>query len=306
MSRNIQLPAMTEQHTLPRSTYVLLMVLSLGWGCNWPMMKWALAEIPVWTFRSACVGAGALGMFAIAALRGSAIRIPSGQWPRVALTALCNVTLWNVLTGYGLTMLPAGRSAIIAYTMPLWVVVLSTVVLREPLTRRRLLGVALGMSAMALLVGSELSTLQAAPMGLLLIVAGAFAWALGTVLLKRFPTDLPTTSFTGWQLLLGGLPIMIGALILDWGNWHPVSAKAGYALAYSTLVAFVLCHWVWFKIAGHAPASVSALGTLMIPVVGVSSGMLILGETPGWQEYVALVLVISALATVLIPSRTRA
>ena len=290
-------------HTLPRSTWLLLAALTFGWGFNWPTMKLALAEIPVWSFRGVSVVLGAAGLFAIARIGGLALLPPRDQWGRVALTALFNVTLWNVLIGYGLKLLPAGRSVILAYTMPLWVVLLSGLVLGEPLTRRRIAGIALGMGGMLLLIVHELGAMQAAPLGTALVIAAALSWAVGTVLLKRFPTRMPTASFTGWQLLLGGIPIVLGALILDRGAWHPISPVAWFAVAYNVVIAFVLCYWAWYKLVATASAGVSAIGTLLIPVVGVFSSMLVLGERPSLAEYAALALVIGALATVLVPAR---
>jgi drug/metabolite transporter (DMT)-like permease len=297
---------MSQLHTLPRSLWALLALLTLFWGLNWPMMKMALSELPVWSFRAACVSTGAIGLFAIARAGGLAVRVPQGQWPRLLVTAFFNISLWNVLVAYGLSQLPSGRSAILAYTMPVWVVLLSTFVLRESLTRRRLLGLALGMGAIVLLLGNELATLKAAPVGALLVLAAALSWSVGTVLMKRYPTQLPTTSFVAWQLALGGLPVVVGALILDWGDWQPISWKPTLGLLYNMFVAFLFCHWAWFKIAAGAPAGVAALSTMMIPVVGVFSGMLVLGEQPGWPEFCALLLVMLALATVLVPPRVRA
>lgn len=293
----------TDSHALPRSTWLLLAALTLGWGFNWPMMKLALAEVPVWTFRGACVVLGALGLFLIARLNGLAMLPPRHQWGRLALTALFNVALWNVLIAYALTLLPAGRSVILAYTMPLWVVLLSRLLLSEPLTRRRLTGVALGLIAMGLLIGSEMAVLRATPVGAALVVAAALSWAVGTVLIKRFPTDLPTTSFTAWQLLIGGAPIAIGALVLEQARWQPIPWPAAFAIVYNIAVAFVFCYWAWYKIVSRTSAGVSALGSLMIPVVGVFSSMLLLGERPSWHEYAALVLVIAAIATVVMPAR---
>ena len=290
-------------HTLPRSTWLLLAALTFGWGFNWPTMKLALAEIPVWSFRGVSVVLGAAGLFAIARIGSLALLPPRDQWGRVALTALFNVTLWNVLIGYGLKLLPAGRSVILAYTMPLWVVLLSGLVLGEPLTRRRIAGIALGMGGMLLLIVHELGAMQAAPLGTALVIAAALSWAVGTVLLKRFPTRMPTASFTGWQLLLGGIPIVLGALILDRSDWHPISPVAWFAVAYNVVIAFVLCYWAWYKLVATASAGVSAIGTLLIPVVGVFSSMLVLGERPSLAEYAALALVIGALATVLVPAR---
>lgn len=283
--------------------WLLVITLTLGWGLNWPMMKLALAEIPVWSFRGVCCASGAIGLFLIAWYGRQTMRVPAGQWRILVVTSMCNVTLWNVFIGYGLTMLPAGRTAIIAYTMPLWTVLLSRWVLHERLTPRRIFGVALGMAGMVLLIGSELAVVKAAPLGAVLVLGAALAWAVGTVLMRRYPIKLPTTALTAWQLLVGGLPIMIGALLLDWGTWHPIGVKATIGLVYNMLFVFIFCYWAWFRIATSAPPTVAALSTLMIPVVGVFSGIWLLGESPHWQEYAAMMLVIASLATVLVPPR---
>jgi drug/metabolite transporter (DMT)-like permease len=292
-----------SRQTLPRSTWVLLLVLTLGWGCNWPLIKLALAEIPVWTFRSLCVVAGAAGIFAIARVAGQSILPPRGHWPRLIAVSLFNVTAWNILIAYGLTLLPAGRSVILAYTMPLWVAPLSVPLLRERLTPRRLLGLLLGTSGMLLLLSDEWASLRTAPVGALLVIGAALSWALGSVLIKRFPTPLPSISFTAWQLLLGGGPIVIGTCLLDTGKLAPLSWQASVALAYNIVVAFIICYWVWFKIVSRASVMASSLGTLAIPVVGVFSSALVLGERPDWREYLALLLVVAAIATALVPVR---
>jgi len=267
-------------------------------------MKLALAEIPVWTFRSLCVAAGAAGIFAIARIGGQQLLPPRAHWPRLIGVSLFNVTAWNILIAYGLTLLPAGRSAILAYTMPLWVALLSVPLLREALTLRRLLGLALGISGMLLLLSDEWASMRAAPVGALLVVGAAISWALGTVLMKRFPTALPTVSLTAWQLLIGGLPIIVGACLLDTGKLGPLSWQASATLAYNIVIAFIICYWAWFKIVERASVTASSLGTLAIPVVGVFSSMLVLGERPEWREYLALLLVLAAIATVIVPART--
>jgi drug/metabolite transporter (DMT)-like permease len=296
----------TDRHTLPRSTWALLTMLTLGWGFNWPMMKLAVNEVPVLSFRALCLAVGAAGTFAIARAGGHAIVPKRNEWPQLAATSLLNVTAWNVLIAYGVLLLPAGRSVILAYTMPLWVALLSAPVLHEPLTSRRMLGVALGTAGMLLLIGSELTALRAAPTGALLVIGAALAWAVGTVLIKRFPTELPTTSFSGWQMLLGGIPLMIGALAFDVGKVHVPSLQASIAVLYNMFIAFILCYWAWFKIVSRASAVVSALGTLLIPVVGVISSMVVLGERPSWQEFTAMSLVLAAIGTVLAPAPGRA
>jgi drug/metabolite transporter (DMT)-like permease len=290
--------------TLPRSTWWLLAALTLGWGMNWPIMKIALAEIPVWTFRSVSVIAGGAGMFVVARLMGENLRVRPSERVMLVVLSLLNVTLWNVLVAYGVRSLPAGRSVILAFTMPLWTVLLSSFLLRERLTPRRLAGLGLGMGGLALLLGDSLMAMGGAPAGTLMILAAAVCWATGTVLMKRFPTTLSTSAFTAWSLLVGGLPLAVGAVLLEGVQWRPVSDAAMASLLYNVFIAFLLCHWLWFRIVSLAPAGVSALGTLLIPVVGVASGMVMLGERPGGTDLGAMALVIAALATVLVPGRS--
>ena len=109
-----------------------------------------------------------------------------------------------------------------------------------------------------------------------------------------------------YHLLTRGVaPTVVGALLFDSGQLHALSWLAMLALAYNMIVAFILCHWIWFEIVSRASATVSSLGTLSIPVVGVFSSMLILGERPDWREYAALLLVLAAIATVLVPVRRK-
>ncbi len=292
-----------DQSTLPRTTWWLLAALTLGWGMNWPMMKIALAEIPVWTFRCLSVAGGGVAMFVVARLAGHRLRIPKDELRMLVITALFNVTLWNVFVGYGVRALPAGRAVILAFTMPVWTVLISAFVLRERLTRRKITGVALGMAGLAVLLGDSLKVLGEAPFGSVMVLLAAVSWACGTVLMKRYPSTLSTSAFTAWSLVIGGLPLAVGTALLEGISLRPMSDAATGALLYNIFIAFLLCYWLWFRIVTLAPAGVSALGTLMIPVVGITSGMLILGERPGLADLGAMILVIAALATVLVPGR---
>jgi len=255
----------------------------------------------VLSFRSVCLLGGAAGLFATAAYARLPLRVPRGEWGRLLLISLFNITGWSLCTVYGIGYMSSGRAAILSYTMPLWGILLSAWLLNERLSARRILGVGLGMGAMLLLLSNELQAVQAAPKGTLLMLGGALSWAIGTVMMKRYPVGMPVVSLTAWQLLLGGIPIYAGALAFDLHDLQPLSLWPGVALAYNVLVAFVFCHWAWVKIATTVPVGVSSLSTLMIPVVGVFSGMLVLAERPHWQDFAALGLVLLALATVMLP-----
>jgi drug/metabolite transporter (DMT)-like permease len=192
--------------------------------------------------------------------------------------------------------------------MPAWAIPLSIVVLGEKFNGRKLAGLALGMAALLLLLGDGLRTLGTAPLGSLLVVGASVSWALGTVLQKRYPVAMPAAAYTAWIMLLGGLPILLGALVFEgWPRMHAGVANARFwpiaGLLYNIFVAFAFAHWAWIKIATSVPVGVFSLSMLVIPVVGVISGMLFLGERPSWAEYVALVLVLASLFTVVLPAR---
>ncbi len=286
-----------ELDHLPRRLWWLLAGLSIAWGLNWTAMKLALAEVPPWTFRMLCLGLGSAVLFAVLRAGGHPLAVPRGQRARLALLAFFNITLWNLLVAFGLTMIPSGRAAILAYTMPVWAIPLSMWLLGERLTGRRIVGLGLGMAGLALLVGPD-----AVNLGSLLVLGAALSWALGSVLQKRYPMAMPPGPYTAWIMLVGGAPIFAGAVLLeDWRALGTLGAGAAFGVAYNVLIAFAWAHWAWIKLATSVPISVFSLSMLVIPVVGVFSGMLLLEERPSAAEYAALVLVLAALFTVIRP-----
>ena len=267
-------------------------------------MKVAISDIAPFTFRTLCLGLGSGVLFAFLRASGQPLAIPRGQWKRLVLIAFFNITCWNILVVFGLAQLPSGRAAILAYTMPAWAIPLSVLLLGERLTARKLLGLALGMAGMALLVRDEFHRIQGAPSGALLVLCAAFTWAIGTLLQKKYPVRAPVAAYTAWLMLLGGVPIYAGALLLeDFRRLADVSLISGLGAAYNVLLAFAWAHWAWIKLATSVSVTVFSLSMLVIPVVGVFSGMLFLGEQPGWPEYTALAFVLASLATVVVPQK---
>ena len=293
-----------EPDHLPQRLWWVLASLTLAWGFNWTAMKVALLEVPPWTFRSLCLGLGAAVLFLALRAGGQRLVLPTGQWGRLWLLALLNITSWNMLIAFGVGMMPSGRAAILAYTMPVWAVPLSVWLLGERITGPKLLGLALGLGGLALLLIESFTGLVRAPLGSLLVVGAAVSWAFGTVLQKRFPIRMPVGPYTAWIMLLGGVPIFAGAIAFeDWHGLQNVGVTAWLGTAYNVVIAFAFAHWAWIKIATSVPVSVFSISMLLIPVVGVLCGMLFLGERPTWAEYAALALVLAALLTVLRPGR---
>jgi drug/metabolite transporter (DMT)-like permease len=276
--------------------------LTLLWGCNWPVLKLGVTELPPLTFRASTLIFAALGMLVVSSLSGNSIRIPRAWWGRVAMLALLNIAAWNGLILFGVQQMPAGRSAILAYTMPVWSVLFSLFLLHEPLSKRKVIGLLLGMAGMIVLIGDDLHSVKRAPIGAMFILAAAITWAFGTVMLRRWQPPIPQNTLSGWMMVIGWIPIALCVPLFD---AHPLDSIAGidgvgwFAILYNIFLAGTLAHWAWFKMARTLPVAVSSMSSLPVPVVGVLSGMLILGERPGLSEFIALGLVLASLVAVL-------
>src|SRR5207253_9723560 len=195
-------------HPLARAVAPIA-VLTLVWGCNWPILKIGVTELAPLTFRALTLPFAAIGLLTVARLAGDGIRIPREWWSRVAVLALLNIAGWNGFVLFGVQQLPAGRSAILAYTMPLWATAIATFVVHEPLGKRKLIGLALGVAGMAILIGDELRTISKAPFGVTMILAAAVVWAFGTVLLRKWKPPMPQNTLTGWMMMAGWLPVAL-------------------------------------------------------------------------------------------------
>ena len=285
---------------LPRQGLILLALLSLGWGLNWAVMKVVISEVPPLYFRAVCLILGGLGLLALARLTGGAVRVPAGQWGRLTLLSLCNIVGWNVFAIYGVALLPSGRAALLGYTMPLWGALLSVWLLGEKVTVRRLISLGLGLAGIVALLGGSVDGMLAAPLGVACMIVAAWSWALGIVLLKRLPVSMPTTALTGWLMLIGGVPILCAAVPLETARLVWPSFWPAFGLVYNVFVAFMFCYWAWNRIVLMVPVAVSSLSSLSAPLVGVLGGVLLLGEPFGTQEALAVVLILSAVATVAV------
>src|SRR5207248_9971440 len=155
-----------------------------------------------------------------------------------------------------------------------WAIPQSGWLLGERRPRWKLARRLLGMTALARLLAGEVASVAS-----LLILAPALSWAPGSLLQKRYPMSMPAGPYTAWIMLLGGVPIFIGALLFDdFGTLRHVRPEAALGIAYNVLIAFAWAHWAWIKLATAVSVTVFSLSMLVIPVVGVLSGMLFLGE----------------------------
>jgi drug/metabolite transporter (DMT)-like permease len=283
---------------VPARGAALLLALGFAWGSFWPLMKLALNELPIFTFRALCAEAGGVLVLGLALLAGQSLRVPRGEWAALVWLSLFTTTGWLYFTAVGVSLIGSGRAVLIAYTMPLWSFVLGMAFLGERPSPRRWLGLALGLSGVGLMLSQDAARLVAAPAGVLAMLAAALSWALGSLVLKRRAWATPNLALVGWQSVVGGVPLAVAVPLFDAGAPGPLSPTGWFALAYTILVGTVFGVWAWFRCVQLLSISVASLGVLLVPVVGLGSSALLLDEALGWPEWTALGLILCGLAAV--------
>jgi drug/metabolite transporter (DMT)-like permease len=290
---------------LSRRDLLLLALLTVFWGVNWPVMKLGVAELPPLYFRSLCLGGGLVVIGAWARLSGISLAVPRAAWREIVWLAVPNMIVWHVLAIQAVKMLPSGRAAILGYTMPVWAVLAGLAFFGERPRARHWFGVTAALLGTLLLLSSEFTALAGSPLGTVLMLIAAAAWGFGTHLMRRHLIHLPIITLTFWMMALTVLVMIAFSMALELDQWRRPTAAEWFPLVYNILFAVAFCHVVWSMLALASPAA-SGLSVMLIPVLGVFSGMWILGEQPHWQDYVALALILFSLLTVLLPARTPA
>jgi drug/metabolite transporter (DMT)-like permease len=281
---------------------MFLAITSVGWGFNWPVTKYLLSELPPLTMRGSTgvIGAGLLAGLAI--VSGQSLRVPRDMWFRLVLAAALNVACWMTLMGLALLWLPASEAALIAYTMPVWASMLAWPILGERPNLLRVISLVTAFAGLAAIMGGNGFAASAAKMpGIIMALGGALGFAIGTVLAKKLPLSLPPLSAAAWQIGIGCLPVAIVGLLLEKSDIAAVSNVGWVLLVYSTVIQFCVAYVSWFAALARLPASVAAIGTMAVPVIGVVTSAVALHEPLGIGQITALVF---TLAGVVLATRS--
>ena len=277
---------------LPLRGFGYLSITAMAWGLNWPVMKLLMRDWPPYAFRIfAALGAVSL-LMAFAAAQGDRLWPGRGQWGRLVVSAVLNVSAWSVVAPLSLFWLDAAEAAIIAYTMPVWATLLAWPVLGERPGWHRIAGLALGLAGVALLMAGavEPGALWRKLPGVAAILTTALMFAGGAVFTKRWPVGMPPVPLVAWQIGIGTLPVWAIALGFETLDFGRVTWVGWGCLIYVAVVAQCAAYLAWFRALKLLPAGVAAMGSLLVPVIGVFSSGLLLGEPLGVRHLAALVL----------------
>ena len=288
---------------LTRKQLLALVALTLMWGINWPMMKLSLRELSPLYFRAITMTLGASWLYIFFRARGVRMLPQGTEWRTVVLLGLPNMLGWHTISIFGVKELSSGRAAILGFTMPIWTVLIGALFFGEKLTRRVAWATCAVALAIGLLMAHEVQNLTGKPLGVLWMELAALSWAIGTLMMRRMHITLPTEALAVWMMLLASVCLWVLALLAEPLPSFAFSPAMWGSLVYGVLINYGFAQIIWFSLARNLPPATSAMSVMAIPLIGTLSATVIVGEWPHWQDYVAVVLVMSAIAAVLLPAR---
>ena len=243
-----------------------LVAMVLIWGYSWVVMKIALRHAHPFDFAALRVAIGCALLFAIVKLRHRPLLL--GTWRMAILLGLLQVALFVALSHFALLAAGPGKTSVLVFTMPFWMIVFAHFILRERMRGTQWLAVVLAFAGLVLIVAPwELTSLT----GSLLAVAAGAVWAITAVLSKKWPVAATDPLlFTAWQLFFGFLALALLAALWpsDPVRWNP---EFVWTLLFSSVLATAIGWWLWTYVLASSPAGVAGLNALGIPGVAVGS-----------------------------------
>jgi drug/metabolite transporter (DMT)-like permease len=284
----------------PPLVYVYLAAIVLTWAVNWPLMKLAIGQVPPLTFVLLRL-VGSLLLIAPALLAtGQGILPVRGERLTLCWVGAFQVAGFLILSIIGLSIVPAGRAIVLAYTMPLWAIPIGRFLWPEPVVRAQIVGAAIGFVGLMLFMNpglidwTDLRTVG----GNALLIAAAILWALGSCLYRQRTWQSPFWVQTFWQLAVSLVPVAAIVAIVGAGPVH-WSLGVVAILVYNALVTTALGYFLWGKVLSMMPAATAGQVLTLTPIGGFVLSTMIFGGSVTLNVAVSIVLIVAGIFVTL-------
>jgi drug/metabolite transporter (DMT)-like permease len=254
------------------------------WAICFPLITVGIAFSPHLTF--AALRALLAGAVLVALAVGLRRPVPKGIriWTILVFVGLGATSLGFLGMFHAAEFVSPGVATVVANTQPLLAAVLASMFLGEHLDARGKVGLALGFGGILLITVPQFLNGETGSyaIGVAYIILAALGITVGNVLIKRIAGEVDAMMAMGIQILVGGLPLLVGAWALEAPQSIVWSPRFVLALVGLSLPGTALVYWLWFSILEKVPLNRANAFSFLIPIFGVAMGVLFYGERVGW------------------------
>ena len=276
--------------------FVALMVLTVIWGYNWVVMKSALQYAGPFQFAALRTFLGAIVLFV--AIYATKRPLALKEFPTMLVLGLLQTIGFTGLLIWALVVGGAGKTAVLTYTMPFWVMLFAWPMLGEKVQGWQWLAVISAIFGMVLIF--DPLHIKADGFSMFLAVLSGVSWALSAIISKKLHQRRPNLdllNLTAWPMLLGSIPMVLIAFIVP----APPIQWSGYfigAVLFNVFLSGALAWLLWLYALQRLPAGVASMASMLAPVIGVLAAWIQLNEVPNTLELIGMLLIAVALVQI--------
>ena len=297
----------------PPSRFMLALNFGLVyvfWGSTYLGIDIAVQHIPPTLMCATRFTIAGVIMLAYCVLRGQNIRYSARELIRLAVVGILLLVGGNLTLSYSELYIPSGLAALLVAIVPLWFLVLDSLMIgHHRVSGRGLLGLGLGFAGTLVLLWPKLTATGELGRKELwysvALIGGALSWAFGSVLSKKWQSGPPTFAATSWQVFFAGLANLVFAFVnRDFAHvtW---TARGIGAIAYLVVGGSLIGYTAYIYILGHAPTAKVSTYAYVNPVVAVFLGWLVLNEKIDGYMLAGSAIVIASVVLVTSATVTR-
>jgi drug/metabolite transporter (DMT)-like permease len=294
----------------PPSTVAVVAALAtvyVLWGSTYLGIAVMIETMPPLLAAGARYGTAGLIILGVlvahARLRGGVLERPSAaQWRTAAIVGTLLLLGGNGGVVLGELFIPTGVAAVLVATVPIWLAVFDAAITRQRPSGLVIGGLVAGIAGVAVLLVPVEGFGELEPIGIVLVLGGAIAWAIGSLYSRYGPLPRSALLVTGMQMLLGGIALLVAGILLgevgqtDVTTFSMESVVAFvYLIVFGSIVAFTAYTWLL----ANVPVSTVATYAYVNPIVAVALGALILGEDITPRTFLAGALIIGAVVAMV-------
>tara|TARA_B100000579_G_scaffold434745_1_gene456314 strand:+ start:945 stop:1844 length:900 start_codon:yes stop_codon:yes gene_type:complete len=272
---------------------ILLILLILVWSSVWPLFKFATEAIPPFSFRVIIGLPACLLLFLLAFKKCKTIIIPKENWKSLFLISFFNVTLWQVLMLYGITMLGGGRAAVLTYTMPVWATIFASIFGYEKINFSIVVALILGVLGIFAL-SIEINILDNY-FGFFITLAAGLSWGVGTMFVKYGGIKSDGLIVAGWQQLIGILPIIPFALYFDLNNFGIINYSHIFVILFGIFLSSGYTYWAYFTVLQKFSVNITSISVMAVPILAILIDFIFIDIDLSFYDLLALLLIVTSI-----------